>query len=105
MPSCLLIICLSLLWIGCGRQPVASQPASDPGSAPPAESAALSDAQTEEALRDLTQAVRKFAAEQQRAPKSLDELVAHGDLTQVPAAPAGKKFAIGKDLQVRLVHQ
>ena len=45
-------------------------------------------------LEQLTQAVRKYGMEKQRVPKSLDELVAAGYLTQLPEAPAGKKFVL-----------
>jgi hypothetical protein len=53
-------------------------------------------------LGELTQAVRKYAVEQRRAPKALDELVAAGYLSQLPQPPAGKRFAISKTLQVYL---
>jgi hypothetical protein len=45
-------------------------------------------------LAQLTQVLRRFSAEQRQVPKSLNELVAAGYLTALPAAPAGKKFAI-----------
>jgi hypothetical protein len=45
-------------------------------------------------LSELTQAVRKYSAEQRTVPKSLDELVSAGYLKQLPAAPAGKNFVI-----------
>jgi hypothetical protein len=50
----------------------------------------------------LTQAVRKYAAEQQKVPASLEELVAAKYLPAVPEAPAGKRFGIDKKLQVYL---
>jgi Fic family protein len=53
-------------------------------------------------LAELTQAVRKYGMEKQQVPKDLNELVAAGYLTAVPAAPAGKKFAIGKKMEVYL---
>jgi len=56
-------------------------------------------------LVELTQVVRKYGMEQQRAPKTWEELVAKGYLSQVPQAPAGKKFAITKKLEVNLVNQ
>jgi hypothetical protein len=54
---------------------------------------------------ELTQVVRKYAAEKQRAPKSFDEIVAAGYLPAVPEAPAGKTFAIDKNLQVHLANK
>ena len=44
--------------------------------------------------------MRKYSVEQRQTPKNLDELVAKGYLSQIPEAPAGKKFAIDKNLQV-----
>ena len=51
-------------------------------------------------LAALTQAVRKYGLERQRAPKTLEELVAAGYLASVPSAPVGKRFLIDKNLQV-----
>jgi hypothetical protein len=51
-------------------------------------------------LAELTQAARRFGVEQQRAPKTLDELVAAGYLPSAPAAPTGKRFVIDKNLKV-----
>lgn len=53
-------------------------------------------------LAELTQSVRKFAAEQRQAPKTLDELVAKGYLERIPAAPKGKEYAINQRLEVYL---
>lgn len=64
------------------------------------EAAQAREAQVAATLKDLTQLVRKYSVEQRQAPKNLDELVAKGYLSQVPEAPAGKKFAIDKNLQV-----
>jgi hypothetical protein len=38
-------------------------------------------------------------------PKTLEELVAAGYLSQVPQPPPGKRFAIDKKLQVNLVDE
>jgi hypothetical protein len=54
-------------------------------------------------LAQLTQLLRRFSAEHRQVPKSLNDLVAAGYLTALPAAPAGKQFAIEpKHLQVVL---
>src|SRR5688572_24143558 len=53
-------------------------------------------------LAELTQVVRKYGAEKQRVPKDLNELVAAGYLPGIPAAPAGKGFAINKQMEVYL---
>ena len=75
-------------------------------SSPESGTAAPIDTTAAEALTaELTQSVRKYAAEKQRVPRSLDDLTAAGYLPAVPAAPAGKKFAINKNLQVYLADQ
>lgn len=88
-----------ILGIGCSKQ-TASTPSPAPSPAPSA--AAADDTALPALLGELTQAARKFGAEQQRVPTSLDELVTKGYLSRVPEAPAGKKFAIDKNLQVYL---
>jgi competence protein ComGC len=76
---------------------VAVEPAPQAQPVDPAQLASL--------LAELTQAVRKYGVDKQRVPKSLDELVAAGYLSQAPVAPAGKRFAISKTLQVELVDE
>lgn len=56
-------------------------------------------------LFEMTQAVRRFAAEQQRRPKDIGEVVGKGYLPAAPSAPAGKRFAINKNLAVVLEPQ
>ena len=54
-------------------------------------------------LSRMTQVLRRYGMERQRVPSSLNELVSAGYLTGLPAAPAGKKFAIdAKQMQVVL---
>jgi hypothetical protein len=71
----------------------------------PTATAAAETASSDALAAELTQVVRKYAAEKQRAPKSFDELVAAGYLPSAPSAPGGKKFAIDKNLQVYLADQ
>jgi hypothetical protein len=113
-----LLICLLAAWVGCGKTPPATPPSPTPTAAPaeataeppgssPEQNAAKPAPPTDEAqiaavLGELTQAVRRYAVEQRRAPKTLDELVAQGYLDRVPEAPAGKRFAIGNKLEVYL---
>ncbi len=85
---------LVLLMVGCGKS-----------SSPSASTSAADQAQINVVLNDLTQVVRKYAVEQRRAPATLDELVTKGYLAAIPSAPAGKKFAINKNLQVYLANQ
>ncbi len=85
------MIVLFATCVGCGKT----------SSSGPAKDGAAASAQ-ETQLAELTQLVRRYAAEQRRAPKSLDELVTAGYLPQLPEAPAGKKFAISPKLEVYL---
>lgn len=103
----------SCLGIGCGKQPsssaqpepVAQQAAPPPDTGtPPGQPGETVEPQAAPSLGELTQAVRKYAAERRRVPASLDELVAHGYLARVPPAPAGKKFVINKNLEVVLAN-
>jgi hypothetical protein len=94
-------VCLIAL-AGCGKE---TNPAPPPApksnaSAPDAQSAPAEEARVAAALQVLTQAVRRYGVEQRRAPTSLDELVSNGYLDGIPQPPAGKKFAINKNLQV-----
>jgi hypothetical protein len=56
-------------------------------------------------LGELTQTARRYGLEQRQVPKSLQDLVAKGYLPSLPQAPAGKKFAINKNLEVYLEDQ
>ncbi len=102
-----------VLGIGCREHPAAPTAAAQAEATPVTNSAAAptpttgekvgSDpAQIATVLSALTQAVRKYAVEQRRVPKSFDEIVAAGYLSATPQAPAGKKFTIDKNLQVNL---
>ena len=75
-----------------------SEPGSPPeNQSPPggAESSAAAPGQDfSPILHELTQALRKFSAEKQRVPASLNELVSAGYLSALPAAPSGQKFVI-----------
>jgi hypothetical protein len=91
---------ISLLWIGCGKN------STPPSATPPA---LKSDVETADVtaisnvLAELTQAVRKFSAEQRRVPASLEELIPGGYIKSLPPAPPGKTFAIDtSNLQVVL---
>ena len=99
----LFMACLLASSAGCGKHPASSPVTTKPQS--DAVAVAADEAQIAAVLMELTQAVRKCAVEQRRAPKNLEELVANGYLSRVPPAPAGKKYAIDKNLQVYLANQ
>ena len=94
MAARVLMVLLMLFLVGCGK------------SAPPSASTRAADqAKIDLTLNELTQAVRKYAVEQRRAPLALDELMTNGYLAAIPSAPEGKKFAINKNLQVYLANR
>lgn len=100
----ILICALASLWLGltgCGQKTALSPPTNSPN-------ATAATAATEPAvdLAELTQAVRRFGMERQKAAQNLDEVVAAGYLKRLPVAPAGKKFVIEpKRVEVILVNQ
>ncbi|MEW6157828.1 MAG: hypothetical protein AB1813_10370 [Verrucomicrobiota bacterium] len=116
MSARVLIACGLFLVAGCGKsdsKSTAAEPKS--AAAEPAapiqngshrdSSAATSpadEAQLNALLAELTQAVRKYGVEQQRVPKTLEEVRARGYLSTVPVAPPGKKFVIDRNLEVIL---
>lgn len=109
---------------GCGKKPVVAEansnsaraiPASAPTQAPspqspysrptsaPAPASVVVPENATAALGVLTQAVRKFSAENQRVPKTLEEVLRAGYIRNLPPAPAGKKFILNsKRLEVLL---
>ena len=95
------MVCLLASWMGCGKRSDTSSPSGEAA----AKAAAAEATQIAALLKELTQAVRKFGVEQRRVPKNLEELVANGYLPGMPPAPAGKQFAIDKNLQVTLVNR
>lgn len=114
-------LCLLGIVVGCGRQKIASSPTPDAASAPP-DTATAGDSNAVVApvipvvidnsaavasqLAQLTEAVRKYSFEHRRLAKTLDEVVAAGYVSALPAAPAGKKFSIdSRGVQVVLVNQ
>ena|SRR5437773_1677744 len=100
-----LMLASGTLWLasGCGKEtgsdgvaaPAVSTPAAPPGGA-----------DMESALRELTQAVRKYSVERKQVPKTFGEVVAAGYVQHLPTAPPGKRFEIdAKTRQVVLVKQ
>lgn len=93
------LACACIAFSACGKKPAAT-PSSQQAS--PSSNAAVPESDPAKTLERLTQAVRKYAAETQSAPKSLNDLVAAGYLTEMPEAPPGKKFVIDQNLRVQL---
>ncbi len=103
MAARLLALCFLSLTIGCRPPTPAPSAESNAAAAPDSTGTAVDQAQLATVLSELTQAVRKYSAEQQQVPASLDDLVVKNYLSRVPEAPSGKRFAINKQLQVHLV--
>ena len=116
-----LVFCLAMPWTGCHKRskpapaPLSSVsvtqeeapvvPAGDAPLAPPLQPVVVSGSDQAAMLGQLTQALRKYCIENQRVPKTFEEFVASAAV-QVPAPPAGKKFAIDLNgLHVVLVNR
>jgi hypothetical protein len=106
------LLCGVLALAGCSKKPAAPAPLSNttesPAATAPAQPNAAAttaddaNANLDKTVARLTQALRKFAAENRRVPKSLDELVSAGYLPELPGAPAGKRFVFDDQLRVTL---
>jgi hypothetical protein len=105
-PRSLCALFAAVLLAGCGEKspPPAAAPSpepaaqveatSAPATAPVVAASGNAEADTTATLAMLTQTLRRFSAEKQRVPASLNELISARYLTSLPPAPAGKKFAI-----------
>jgi hypothetical protein len=93
-----------VLCAGCGKEnspaPVANGN-SKAGATANADASAAQD-ETAKSVARLTQALRKYSAEHQRVPKSLNDLVAEGYINEMPPAPPGKAFTFDDKLRVSL---
>lgn len=101
-----MVCALTGLWLGtagCGKKP---EPPTSPSGVATETSAAPAAPEASVDLAALTQTIRRYGMEKQKTPQSLEEVQAAGYLKTIPAAPAGKKFAIEpKRLEVILVNQ
>jgi hypothetical protein len=84
-PRNLFALLLVGLLMACGKKSDAGPDAPVPGAA---------STETAVPLNELTHAVRRYAAEKQKAPQSLDEVVAAGYIKQLPEIPAGQKLVL-----------
>ena len=94
------MVCLIVLAVGCQKENPTPTASAATNVSTETESAAAPEQDLSATLTQLTQAVRRYAAEQQKAPKDLQEVAAAGYVAGVPAAPPGKHFAISKKLEV-----
>ena len=103
----MLVSSILLLVSGCGKKTESAAAATPAVStAPGGPGVQPGGADLESALRELTQAVRKYSVERKQVPKTFSEVVAAGYVQHLPTAPPGKKFEIdSKTRQVVLVKQ
>jgi competence protein ComGC len=95
-----LSILLCLPELGCSKRSPAPQPeiSAETNEGP---AAVVAESDLASVLKELTQGLRRFSAEKQGVPASLDALVAAGYIQHLPQPPAGKVFAIdAKNVQV-----
>ena len=96
------------VFAGCAQKSATEAPAAPIAAPAAAKTAAAASSEAPQevdrtATQDrLTQVLRRYSAETQRVPKSLDELVTAGYLPELPAAPAGKKYVFDQQLRVTL---
>jgi hypothetical protein len=90
-------LCALVIFMGCNKKAAAPEASSGAKSAPASPEVEAEISHTKDRL---TQALRKYAAENQKVPTSLDELVGAGYLTEVPIAPGGGKYVFNQDLKV-----
>ena len=92
---CALLFALPLT--ACKRKPSSTSTAPEAPAAPP---------NPEVDLKTLNEAARAYVMGQLKDPSTVDDLVKEGFLKRVPAAPAGKKYALSPDKKsVLLVDQ
>lgn len=114
---CLLSIVFILGLSGCGKkhemldskslephapvpQPILTSTNSNPAPIPALATASDLDA----SLIQLTREVRKWIVRHQRPPQNFEEFAASAQV-QIPAAPAGKKFALDRQMRVVVVNR
>jgi hypothetical protein len=86
--------------IGCGKPTTA--PAPGPGLATQADSAAAASTYADARLAELTRELRRWIVRTKERPSSFEDFVAKAGI-KPPAPPAGKKYALSKEMRVMLV--
>ena len=107
----------SLLLTGCGRKSEAPLPPQPDPYAPVPEAVVVSSntlprealalppgANLDAELAQMTRELRKWIVRHQRPPASFEEFAGSASF-QVPAAPAGKKFVLSKQMRVVVVNR
>jgi hypothetical protein len=79
---------------GCRRSPNAAAGTSQTPATVADGSSPAAPADMSSALRDMTQALRRFSFEQKRFPTGVDELVTATYMPAPPAAPPGMRYVI-----------
>jgi len=114
---CLTLAVVALGMASCGKKaevvvaptPEAHAPVAQPitatGDSNSAPVLAVSpEADLDAVLTQLTREVRKWIVRHQRPPQNFEEFAASASV-QIPPAPAGKKFALGKQMRVIVVNR
>ena len=94
-----------ILLAGCGKpaQPTAPAAVTAPAAATQAPAPAA-DPNANVDLDQMTRDLRRWILKNQRPPKDFADFAATAG-SPIPAAPAGKKFAISKEMRVVLVNR
>jgi len=95
--------CAGALFCGCSKQ---AEPTTPGGMVTQGEAPKLNEAEAAmgEELAELTRELKKYVISTKERPASFEDFAAKTKVT-VPPAPAGKKFAISKEMRVVLVDQ
>lgn len=93
-----------ILLAGCGKPAEPAAPAAVPSAAATQAPAPAADPNANVDLDQMTRDLRRWILKNQRPPKDFADFAATAG-APLPAAPAGKKFAISKEMRVVLVNR
>jgi hypothetical protein len=114
-----LMMALALVMAGCGDDPADNTPPpAEAGAAPdvsqyaprpapqvqPQQLELPKDANTDAVLAELNYQLKRWIVRNQRVPANFEEFVSSAQI-QVPPPPAGKKYAMGKQVKIELVNR
>jgi len=89
-----------LVMAGCGKKEEAALPAQ--GMATQGATAAAASTYADTNLAELTRELRRWIVATKKRPTSFEDFVVNAKIT-VPPPPAGKKYALSKEMRVELV--